>query len=423
MLSIDRRSLAARERKRWRLALASTPIVARPRPPAGDLAALGLLVASGLLLGTIVAELEGAWYLARALSVGLSITLAAAVRWWWREAGRSRDAWTEGRFLYAWGYVEIDGDILTLRPAAALSAVLHEAQGERAVLACETEAWASSFVLAAGEIDGVRARLARLGTEQAPLGVAHGYRDAAAGAPLPPLARGRRAIARAIEALGLVLFALAVVAGTGLWSGAVRDVRDRPLTSSETELQLGAEVLDVLRERFGATPAVDVDLSRCVPRSGDAALTVMRRRVALPQALQILAPPFVLPGHLHTWSRTGARARLYATCSLRRLRHDIALDARWTLVIDGERVRERTATISADQALAARLACRRAPLPGALATTLETTLLFGAAVVQQDVLRVPRGVPVAVPREELSCMLDAAARWPVRVVPLAGGAS
>jgi hypothetical protein len=206
VIEVVRRRLDARERHRWSEALARRPI-ASARPPAARgpqavatacaavYVAIVFVIAAGRAATAIGVGVIGA------LASGGAALVALAGAAAWRQY---RSAWREGRFLFPWGYVEVEADRARYVPAAELDCAI---EGD-------------TLIVRGADVDTtfdaseprVRAALASLGAPH-PARVDEGYRDgprAIAGAVI----RGARVspVTRMVAALLAAALAGAVAA-------------------------------------------------------------------------------------------------------------------------------------------------------------------------------------------------------------------
>lgn len=197
------------------MALGRTPILAaRERRARGPvLVALWSAYLYVAMLAVILGE--GAFGVGQgllaALAAGGTVLLVHTAVWAWRA---SRARWPAGRFLFTWGYVEVEHDRLRYVAASELAhEVIDDGLG-RSIVALRASGFASSFVVARDAVP--REALARLG-QPSPPPVLDGYRDAPwviEGPPAPRFRPSRRA--RLIASVGLAAIlgaALAPYAG------------------------------------------------------------------------------------------------------------------------------------------------------------------------------------------------------------------
>ncbi len=165
MIEVVRSRLDARERHRWERALAKAPILAERAPRARGPFLVAVTSACLTLAMLLLIAVDGAWNRGElalgALTAGGLMLVGQVGAWMWREA---RSAWPSGRFLFSWGYVEVEHDRLRYVDARAIEPEITE-EG----VTLRAGAWSTQF---RGAIDG--SMLAPLG---APRIAGDGYRE------------------------------------------------------------------------------------------------------------------------------------------------------------------------------------------------------------------------------------------------------
>jgi hypothetical protein len=362
VIELVRSQLDDREQRRWQAALAQLPIVARRRPrmdPELWLFGATLWIAPFVL--TFERWSTPLWWVLVLRGVATAAWLLSA-----RGALRSYLArgavWPRGRFLFRWGYAEIDDDVLRVMPMQDLA---HEIRGRflgmgPIRLRLRAAGWSAALTLHADEVERVATALEETGTARVAIGH-EGYRDAtpAIEGPRarwrPPEAMREMAWAMAAGVLGVAIPATFVEAptrqetpGAAHADGDAEDVRVEPPGEAIFREPYASAILPASGEAWN--PAVLVDIGPCMDTADVASHAADRLRLGLaspPRAaalggLGMFGAPTGLP-------RPYAAARVWASCTweldylagtLARARALWGLDRRGTTVIEREAVVE-----------------------------------------------------------------------------------
>lgn len=192
MIEVVRRRLDARARYRWHVALAQEPILADPAPPPARGPRLAAMTSAFVYVAMVLVILaEDAFAIGRgvlwALTLGGVALVGRRALWMWRD---QRSRWPSGRFLFRWGYVEIEHDTLRYVPAGELTCAIEQTDLGVTGVSVRAGSWSAWFGVPADEDDdALGAALARVGEPQPAL-LVDGYRDA------PWVVEGSRAHAR-----------------------------------------------------------------------------------------------------------------------------------------------------------------------------------------------------------------------------------
>ncbi len=395
MIQIERYRLDPRERDRWRDALAAQPIVSRrafwTEPE--------VLVFVGLAWLAVVAVTFGPWLddpsplaigTLRVLATGAAvITFRAAFH---MDVTRA-DGWPEGRFLFAWGFVEVEREIARIVPASELRIGVRPRRGLLPVrLVLGDAAWSTTIAIDTGELARV---VAALGDDHRLERIAHGYRDARppidGASEVWPFARPVRELAWAAPVCLAMTLApmrfgteraphVEVARGPVVSSMPERDVLLFNLVRPEWATHLGGPNGEAIEPR--------VDFDRCTGRR--------TTRVATDYLEAALRNPSV------TWRGAPStvprdRATIWAQCTWRAdPEHGTfdSVDVRWGIDRYGRTLRSRTAHILSSHVLDAIGRCRPdgEPVDVGPESLASRSARLAARVVLHDVMRdLPEG--------------------------------
>jgi hypothetical protein len=396
VIELVRSQLSQRDRQRWDAALAEPPILARPWWIDPELAIFG----AALFVVPYALTFEP-WAITPLVEASLRSLAAAGWLVCVRAslfASRARSgAWPTGRFLYRWGYAQVEDGVLRLVPMHELACEIRgRTLGVGPIrLRLKSGGWSAALHLHADEVEHVATSLEDAGLARLELLTA-GYRELPA-----PVLDGRRApwrVPRAARELGLALVAGAmgvllpsVVASSEATTERAPRVTlpapaEAPPDAPSTD-GLRAPYAQALRPREGELrPAVSIELERCTPSpvvnasvAGYLELALTTHNLGVAHTfIPVLAP------------RPAMEARVWADCSwevdpvngtlLRAV-------ARWGLSREGETLLERRAVVAIDDVIrivdALRPSTREVALAPAGLASLSLLLMEG--VIRRDV--------------------------------------
>ena len=290
----------------------------------------------------------------RVLAAVATAACGRAALWMWR----ARDAkWPNGRFLYAWGYAEIEHDTLRAVPIGDLSIELTGSwRGVGPIrLRLSDEAWSTVMHVAAAELDGV----ARVLETKADDFSRAGYRDGVAkieGAP------ARRRLSRARRELAWVCLIALIATGAPL---ALRFETRRALEPMHP-VELTSNQRRSLVERTGLSetyiaaiaapsvvagePRLATEIDGCSPRG------IVVDTVASYLTLALTRPRLgpARPGALPVFPDRSSPTRVWARCAWQvdtRSGMFSHAEARWGLDVRGQRTVERRAIVDVGDVL------------------------------------------------------------------------
>lgn len=413
MIEIARADLDPGERERWRLALEGPAVVAWREPSRG---VEGRLVASSLWIGAYAVSVANAgpsW-----MHVLVAVAWCVAVDGALRAYRESASAWPAGRFLRAWGYVEVEQDVLRLVPASELALEVRPAAlgaGPRLVL--RSRGWSTRLPLTLADLPRVAGLLERLDDGARP--VPEGYR----GSPLrldggAPRWRRRRMLRMLAWSIPLVI--VASIAPSALRSLGpiaaelvVDEMLEGPLLadlSHDTNVSppyLRASTRGLVRGDLGELALDGCSTSPWVvgPVTGYLELALSAPRMGP-------ARPFALPGV----GRPGQRDGLWARCTWE-VDRTSGLFARvrmaWGYMVDGASTLERRALLTPAVVLDAIDVCRAEgePLDLSPASLSHASAALARAVILRDMV-----ADLSRHRGPTDCTMETAAQVPVEHV-------
>jgi hypothetical protein len=387
VIELARSQLDEREQQRWGAMLAQTPLVVTRAwwsdPELPTLAATLCLAPYVLTFAPFALEAQPALaFGVRALAAAVWLLSARACARGWR----ARDAsWPTGRFLFPWGYAEVERDVLRMVPLAELR---HEIRGRTlgvgTIKIClRAGRWSTVLPLSADEVERVAMAFEDVSSALVPFH-AGGYRDSvrtrrSAGAPWARRSGGVRELAWA--ALAAIVGAAVPPATAELAAMAnAAPVIHRPWRNEEG---LRASWVALLHPRLDqeAHPHVSIELGQC----SNAPVIVSTVASYLDLAL---TTPHLGPAHPYLPVLAAAEpepARLWADCTWEVDRTTGTFQrarARWGLDRDGETVVERRATVEVGEVIRLVDQCASSDRSGLLSpegiATASILLLEGA---------------------------------------------
>jgi hypothetical protein len=409
MIAIERHQLDARARERWRVALGAAPIASSGVVTAES--AWLLCASTAVLVG--LAVLPCLWRASPTLGAGgvvivalalLPLTLRAVVR-----RARRQRSWPNGRFLFSWGYAEIEDDVIRVAPSAELRVSLGRAFAGQPEVDIRGQGWRRAILIDPRDADRIAARLARFRPEPLP-SVNEGYRE------VPAITGTRLSPSRwppdAVLAVGVAFGALGLV-GVMIVAGARgRERADLDLRVREA---LASQINEPYARAFPPTasrplPHVEISLDACSPV--DAASVARGIGVLDPWAAVWPSTTVDEAGMLHGVSDPAVRA----VCAFERdARNAVELVATVRLYAHRVTRLRREARVTMEDALAAALACTDRPLPRTPAFTARAMLAYARAVIERDVL--PEPSPERHRSTWALCISDASRGTSLRDVP------
>ncbi len=387
MIQLVANGASPSERDRWRVILADAPLAARISFADPVVRAVGALRCCAAFL----VSLEGAGHgsLAPAVRVvGLgALTLAIASTLESMRAGVG--PWPNGRFVLAWGYVEVTNGVLRAIPCAELT---HEIRGRRLGLGrvrlrLRAGRWTTSMAIEPSEAERIVTAWAEHADD--PPEAATGYREPARARELtsapPPRWTPPRALGRFVLAIIIAPFAL-LLSPPVEHSGATGMAA--PVASAPGPGPTSGVYTDHFAEALGPVPEANlsVHLERCTmsemtARTIESYLMLGLERRRLGPADLGAIPSFT--------RRAETPANLWARCTwvvdpetgmFDRVR------ARWGLTRDGVPRLERRATIDVRDVTGALASCTHGPAlsPHTLALV---SLMLTSLVIENDIYR------------------------------------
>lgn len=384
--------LDAAEKERWRALLAEPPLVHRPAvwlDPELAILVCAILVFVALLLATFDPLAHAPpWLVLAARGVLAALMLACLrVALFLRRAG---SAWTNGRALHTWGYVEIEHDVLRAIPMADLEL---ELRGRRlgvgpVRLTLHSGRWTRTLALAPAELARIAQHL-EAGVHADLAQTAYRGGDRVLVGTATPRRLSRRSWDVALVGLGTaVLLALPRLPEAPPTASAPVPV---PVASSTVE-----------------RPALSYDLGGCAPSyvvvssiASYLALGLERRHLG-PASTAPLAP---VREHAAGTRVLRARCTWQVDPSTGLFSH---ADARWDVMPPGGARSVARATVRTDDVLGVITGCER--LPPRVRLSPLTLARASAALLQQTIaldLRYAAEVPEASPALSL-CVAERA---------------
>lgn len=404
------------ERARWRATIADSPLAARISSADPVVRALGAFLCSAAFL----VSLDGAGHgslvdLVRVVGLG-AVTFAIASTLESMRAGVG--PWPNGRFVLAWGYVEIANGVLRAFPRSELR---YEIRGRwlglgRVRLLLRAGPWTTQMAIEPSEAERISAAWAEHADD--PPRAATGYREPARPRELtsgpaprwtPPRFLGRLVLAIVVAPLAL------------LWSppveGSPTTAAAAPVASASAPGPTPGVYTDHFAAALGSVSeaGLAVHLERCTTSAMMAGTIESYLMLGLERRRLGPADPGALP-----WFTRGPErpARLWARCTwvvdpetgmFDRVR------ARWGLTRDGIRRLERRATIDVADVTSV-VACSNglALSPRAIA---QVSLRLTTLVIEHDIYRPAGAAPLPVDDGgDARCLLARAPAVAVRAV-------
>ena len=355
VIELDRERLDPRARERWRVALSRRPLVShRAWRLEIEILVFALLLWSAPYVVTFSpwsAELAWGVDAVRALSAGVWLLLLRSAL-----VARRRPAWPEGRFLYPWGYVEIERDVMRVVPIDALKISV---RGRRfpldSVRLTMTEGDATkSLRVTADELPALL-EATEEGTDTALDRTTLGYREA----PLPiegpraawPLAAWRRELGWA---------ALAAMVGVGMPHLLGVDVV-RPSRIAAPVVTASFRNEEGLRPAYASLLAWRTDAFHVVTDLGGCSASPTVTRSVESYLEQALETPRLAPARPVSWvAPLTATTQIRARCTwiVDPTQGTFAhADAQWNLQHHAEPLLRRHVSVSVDDVLSAMSSC------------------------------------------------------------------
>jgi hypothetical protein len=377
--------LSPSERARWHAIVEGSPLAARIWFADPAIRALGALVCSAAFLDSFEGAGHGSLVtLVRLVGLGV-VTFATASTLESLRAGAS--PWPNGRFVLAWGYVEIENGVLRAIPRSELT---HEIRGRwlgvgRVRLRLRAGRWTTQMAIEPREAERIVTAWAEHAED--PPRAATGYRE-----PARPreLTSGPPPRWTAPSFLGRLALALVVAPLALLFSPPIEPSRTTaqvaPIASAPVVDLRRGDYTDHFAEALRSVPEADlsVDLARCTP--SQMMLGTIDSYLTLGLERRHLGPADL--GAIPSFSRAAETpARIWARCTWvvdPETGMFDRVEARWGLRRDGASRLERRATIDVGDVTGALASCTdgRSLSPRALA---RVSLTLTTLVIEHDI--------------------------------------
>jgi hypothetical protein len=355
VIEVARSSVDAREEARWAAMFARRPVVSRPSEWVDPvLLWFVMLIWLAMFIGSF-----GPWEILqhpwRAMFVRIvgAVGAVGSLRATVRMSRASRARWPRGRFLYAWGYAEIDDDVARIVPIESLRTTLRPrwlGVGPLRMLLA-SNALSTSFHLDAAEL----ARVA----DWMDAGDASRFDDSSGGYRATPRRIAGRpapwrfpAIARELAWAGAV--AMLGLATSDVVAASAKATHHRAPRAHATRPALRFLYEDALR---GREDDLAFDLDACSPTRIVISTVANYLLLALDDPRLGPARPHALP----IFRASDTDARIWSRCSWQVARAQGTLDhvdLEWGLSLDDRVEVERRATIDASMVVGMVRDCR-----------------------------------------------------------------